>query len=123
MQTIVGELYLEDVDKLLADLVNCVVLIELFPFFLAAVAADRAHVDHPRAVLDKRPSLHWDVEIGDVDQTEVDELAQSVFAQMILDALLIGQMTTIEWISLPRLYAITPFSLKAKSALINTTIQ
>jgi hypothetical protein len=79
-QAQVGELLLQDSDKLLADLGLIVVLVEGEALLVGGVPADGADVGHAVAELDKGAALDGDVEVGDVVQAKVDELLPVVLA-------------------------------------------
>ena len=64
-----------------------VVLFEGVPLGLGTVATDGGNVDEPSSVLDESPSFHWDFEVSDVVQAEVDELLQFCLTQEVPDGL------------------------------------
>jgi hypothetical protein len=53
LQAVVGELLLQELDHVLADVVGLVVLFKVVSLLLAAVSADGAHVQHTVAELDE----------------------------------------------------------------------
>lgn len=61
----------ESGDELLANLGILVKFFKVVPLLSAGVTADGADVDHAVAELDKGATLHGDVEVGNVMQTEV----------------------------------------------------
>ena len=60
--------------------------LELIALLLAAVAPDGADVEHAVAELHEGAALDWDVEVGDVDEDEVDELLELGLAQVLAEA-------------------------------------
>lgn len=78
---------LQRLHHLLPDAMHLVVPFKLVSLLLAAVATDGRNVDHPSSELDERAPLHWDVQLRQVTQHEVDELLQLGFAQEVLETL------------------------------------
>jgi hypothetical protein len=61
------------------DQVEGLVLVSLLA---RAVAANRRDVQHPRTELDKGTPLDGEVQVGDVSQSEVDDLFDVLFAKI-----------------------------------------
>lgn len=102
LEPVVRELLSECLDEGLANVVLPVVLFEMVPLLLGAVAADGGDVDESRSVLHKRAPFDGDVEVRDVVQAEVDECLQPLFPQEVLDGLNAPTSTSLPISSLPR---------------------
>lgn len=83
----VGEFLLQGLDECLPDEVLMVILLELFSFHLGAVPSNWRHVDQSRSVLNESASFHWNLEVGDVVQTEIDEFFERGLSQEVTDGL------------------------------------
>lgn len=80
MQAVVCELLPQGLHELLPHMMLVVVCIEIVALLLRTIPADGTDVEHARAILDESPSLYGDVEMREVDQTEVDEPLQLVLS-------------------------------------------
>mgnify|MGYP007122278508 CR=1 FL=1 len=83
----VRELLLEGFNEFLSNLVLFVVSLVLIAFFLVAVSSNRAHVDQACSVFNEGASFDWDVQVSDVFQAEIDKLLESIFSELVFDAL------------------------------------
>jgi hypothetical protein len=110
------------------DQVECLVLVALVT---RAVATDRRDVQHPCTELNKGASLNWEVEVGDVSESEIDDIFDVLFAEKGGDGLTTIRVETQEEkgedytcfpMSSPSLKATNPFS-KAQMRRAGTGLQ
>ena len=85
-KTQIGEVFLDRLHELFANLVLEIELLILVAFLNRGIPANRAHVDHAVAELDESAALHRDVQVGDVVQDELDQLLVVVLADPLDEA-------------------------------------
>jgi len=71
LQPHIRELLLQDCHKLLPIFVYIIQLVELRSFIPAAVASNRADIDHSISVLDESASFNWNIHISNVFKAEI----------------------------------------------------
>jgi hypothetical protein len=73
-KTQIRELLLDSLHKLLANLVLKIKFLIIIALLNRSIPANRAHIDHAIAELDKSPALHRNIQIGHIMQNEPDKL-------------------------------------------------
>ena len=94
-KTVVSELLFKGLYKSFSNSCFLVEGFELIAFITSTVAANRTHIEHSIAVFHKRAAFYGDVQVSDVVQAEVDKLFQFLFAQEILEAFLLEELTLL----------------------------
>lgn len=85
-KTQIGELLLDSLHELLANLVLQVELLVVIALLHSGITANGADVDHAIAKLDESAALDWDVQVGDVVQDEAHELLVLVLSDPLDEA-------------------------------------
>eukprot|EP00826_Nyctotherus_ovalis_P055253 TRINITY_DN7322_c0_g4_i1.p1 TRINITY_DN7322_c0_g4~~TRINITY_DN7322_c0_g4_i1.p1 ORF type:complete len:144 (-),score=8.42 TRINITY_DN7322_c0_g4_i1:449-880(-) len=80
-ESVVGKLLFNDVYELFTDFVHLVVLVEVFALLLRAVPANWRNVDQPCAVLNEGSALYWNLQVSNIQQTEINKLLKPLFTQ------------------------------------------
>lgn len=80
-ETIIRELSLQCLDKLLADVMLQIELLILRPLIIASITSDRADVNHAIPEFHKSTSHNRQVQFRNVLQAELDELLVFVFSE------------------------------------------
>ena len=80
------KLFLESSNQIFSNVMFVIILFKSISLVLGAVPSDWRDIHHAVSVLHECSSLHWDVEIGNVSKSEVDESLEVVLAKVVLEA-------------------------------------